>query len=177
MPSPPLEHFYNLSRLSNAGDQVIVSAGKPEEFRRLAEWFAVESVEKFEGTVSLQKLADSRYGYDAVLVCDLTQPSVVSLEPVRTHIEERFTRELHVAPRARRAVEPAEDPPVAFGDDEGPEELDSPNYDLAVPLLEELSLALDPYPKAPDEVFAEPAGPAADIDSPFAILKKLKDGG
>jgi hypothetical protein len=45
---------------------------------------------------------------------------------------------------------------------------------LAAPLLEEVSLALDPYPKAPGaafEVLPEPIEPA---ENPFAVLEALK---
>ena len=172
----PLEHFYDLSRLSEAGAEVVVSA-HAEELPKLAQWLGVESVQEFESTVTLTKLAAHRYRYDAVLVCDLTQSSVVSLEPVRARIEEQFSRELHVIHRARHPKVPELEAPVADGDDDVPEELDSPHYDLAAPLLEELSLALDPYPRAPGEDFEPPEGTEAKIESPFAALKALKDRG
>jgi uncharacterized metal-binding protein YceD (DUF177 family) len=172
----PIEHFYDLSRLSDAGAEVAVAA-HAEELQKLAQWLEVESVQKFEGAVTLTKLAAHRYRYDAVLVCDLTQSSVVSLDPVRSRIAERFSRELHVAHRARHAKIPEFEPPILDGGDDVAEELDSPHYDLAAPLLEELSLALDPYPKAPGEEFAAPEEPGARIENPFAVLKRLKDSG
>ena len=172
----PIVHFYDLSRLSDAGAEIVVSA-RAGELSNLAQWLDVESVQKFEGVVTLTKLATHRYRYDAVLACDLTQSSVVSLEPVRARIEERFSRELHVAhrPRHQKVVEP--EMPVAEGEDDVPEELDSPHYDLAAPLLEELSLALDPYPRAPGEGFEAPDGLGDPVESPFAVLKKLKGDG
>jgi hypothetical protein len=170
----PIEHFYDLSRVSEAGAEIVVSA-RPEDLQKLAQWLDVESVRKFEGTVTLTRLAAHRYRYEAVLVCDLVQASVVSLDPVRTKIRESFSRELHVAHRPRHQKVPEFEIPIGEADDDGPEELDSPHYDLAAPLLEELSLALDPYPKAPGEEFAAPEEPGAKIESPFAVLKKLKD--
>lgn len=172
----PFEHFYDLSRLSDAGAEIMVSP-RPEELQKLAQWLDVQSVQMFEGKVTLTKLAAHRYRYDAALTCDLTQSSVVSLEPVRTRIEERFSRELHVHHRARYAKVPEMEAPAMDGEDDVPEELDSPHYDLAAPLLEELSLALDPYPRAPGEIFEPPNGLAAETESPFAVLKKLKDRG
>ncbi len=64
---------------------------------------------------------------------------------------------------------------VGAGDDEGPEEIDSLTYDLAAPLLEEFVLALDPYPRAPGVEFAAPPEPEEPKESPFAVLKSLKD--
>jgi hypothetical protein len=175
-PTSPIEHVHDLSRLSDAGDEVVVSA-HTEQMPRLAQWLEVESVQKFEGTITLTKLAAHRYRYDAVLICDLTQPSVVSLDPVKTRIRESFSRELHVAPRVRRPLPQEPEPVIADGEDDVPEELDSPQYDLAAPLLEELSLALNPYPRAPGEDFTVPEELGERPESPFAILKKLKDGG
>jgi hypothetical protein len=172
----PIEHFYDLSRLSDAGDEVVVSAAA-EDLQKLAKWLDVESVQSFEGTVTLTRLAAHRYRYDAVLVCKLTQISIVSLDPIQRSIGEQFSRELHVLHRPRHPKEVEADTPVVVGDDDVPEELDSPRYDLAAPLLEELSLALDPYPRAPGEGFEAPEGSGEQTESPFAVLKKLKDRG
>jgi len=172
----PFERIYDLSDLSAAGAEVTIELN-PEQRAKLAAWLEVDSVEKFTGTVMLRKLAMNRYRYDARLVCDLIQPSVVTLEPLQTHVEESFTRELHVAHRLRRGVAEDEELTLAAGDDDAPEEIESPKYDLAGPLLEELSLALDPYPRAPGEAFSLPEPPDGPPESPFAVLKKLKGEG
>jgi hypothetical protein len=172
----PIEHFYDLSRLSDAGADVVVAA-RADDLKKLALWLEAESVQKFEAKISLSRLALHRYRYDAVLVCHLTQASVVSLDPVHTRVEESFSRELHVAHRPRRPLHNDPEPVIAPAGDDGPEELDSPNYDLAGPLLEELVLALDPYPRAPGEAFADLEPPDAPKESPFAVLKRLKDSG
>jgi hypothetical protein len=64
---------------------------------------------------------------------------------------------------------------VAPGDDDSPEEIESPRYDLAGPLLEEFVLAIA-YPRAAGVAFeaAVPQTPAP--ESPFAVLKRLKRG-
>lgn len=172
----PFEHIYDLSDLSSAGAEVTIDL-KPELRAKLATWLDVEGVEKFIGVVALRKLAMNRFRYDARLSCDLTQPSVVTLEPLRMHIEESFSRELHVAHRLRREIAGDEELTLAAGDDEAPEEIGSTRYDLAGPLLEELSLALDPYPRAPGEAFRPPELPDDKPESPFAVLKKLKGDG
>lgn len=176
MTSPlPIEHIYDLADLSNAGAEVTVTA-KPDRLKALAQWLDVDSVENFKGVVTLSRLAQGRFRYEAVLTCDLTRGSVVTLEPLKVHIKETFSREIHVVRRARAAQKDVE-VTIGSGDDDGPEEIASHKYDLAGPLLEELSLALDPYPRAPDEVFAPPSVPGDQPESPFAILKTLKKGG
>ncbi|HEY2033268.1 MAG TPA: hypothetical protein VGH02_06235, partial [Rhizomicrobium sp.] len=159
-----------------AGAEVTIEL-KPEQRAKLAAWLEVEGVEKFTSVVSLRKLAVNRYRYDAQLICDLIQPSVVTLEPLRTHVEEGFARELHVAHRLRRDIVGDEELSLAAGDDDAPEEIETSKYDLAGPLLEELSLALDPYPRAPGEAFSPPEPPGDSPESPFAVLKKLKGEG
>ena len=84
---------------------------------------------------------------------------------------------MHVLHRPRHPKVPDAELAPAAPDDDVPEELDSPRYDLAAPLLEELSLALDPYPRAPGEDFKAPEQPGGEIPNPFAVLKKLKDRG
>ena len=45
----------------------------------------------------------------------------------------------------------------------------------AVPVLEEVSLALDPYPRAPGAKFEAPKDMEPARESPFAVLKALKE--
>ncbi len=56
-----------------------------------------------------------------------------------------------------------------------PEEIDSTRFDLAAPLLEEFSLAIDPYPRAPGVAFDAPATTEDPPENPFAVLGKLKE--
>jgi len=174
--NPPFERIYDLSDLSSAGADVTIDLDAAQR-ARLAEWLDAQAVERFLAVVTLRKLALNRYRYDARMVCDLVQASVVSLEAVPTKIEEEFTRELHVAHRLRREIADESELTLAAADDDTPEEIESSRYDLAGPLLEELSLALDPYPKAPGEVFSAPEDLDGRPESPFAVLKNLKGGG
>lgn len=168
----PIERHYELGRLSDAGDQVLVKASG-DDLTRLAQWAELTGVDRFEGRVSLRKISPTRFGYDAVLTADIVQDCVVTLEPVRSHIDRSFTRELHYTPR--RHAEPEMALTLAAGDDEVPEEIASTRYDLAGPLLEEFSLSIDPYPRAAGVAFDVPADEVAKPESPFAVLKRLKE--
>ena len=54
-----------------------------------------------------------------------------------------------------------------------PDVLEGDTIDLAAYLVEHLSLAVDPFPRKPDAVFDyQPDTPE---ESPFAVLKRLKD--
>jgi uncharacterized metal-binding protein YceD (DUF177 family) len=77
---------------------------------------------------------------------------------------------------AEAAVPEVEAVAPGAGEDDAPEEITSPNYDLAGPLLEEFSLAIDPYPRAPGAAFESADGEGEQPDNPFAVLKSLKTG-
>ena len=164
----PISEPYELGRLSQAGDEVVISPSA-EMRARLAHWAGVDSVEAFEATVELRKVTPTRFSLEATLKADIVQSCVVTLDPVRTHIETSFRRELLLAERRPSDGEPA---PV---DEDGREEIESLRYDLAVPVLEELALQIDPYPRRPGVQFEPPMDVTDRPDHPFAALKKLKD--
>lgn len=172
----PLEHFYDLRRLSDAGIEVDIEADTPAR-ERIAPWLGADSVRSLRARVAVEPKSPNRFSYTANFVCDLVQKSVVSLEPVDAHVEGSVSRELHLADRRRLNEDRGEELTLAPGDDESLEEIESPHYDLMAPVLEELSLALDPYPRLRGEEFVEPDPAGPEKVSPFAVLKKLKEQG
>ena len=169
----PLERFTDLDRLGQAGADVAIAV-KGEDLARLAKWAKVESIEAFHADVGLKKISQSQFKLDYTLVADITQACVVTLEPVRSHIDRSFTRELHVA--SHLPMEKGGPLTLDAGDDEVPEEIASPHFDLAGPLLEEFVLAIDPYPRAEGAAFEVPPEAADETGNPFAVLKSLKKG-
>ena len=170
---PPIERLYDLNRLSEAGYETTIALG-PEERDRIAAWADVISVNKFEGRVFLRRMSATRFAYTAQLGVDLVQACTVTLEPVSSSISMEFTRALHLVPHVKKMVDFSGELSPAAGDDDVPEEIDSPRYDLAAPLLEEFSLAIDPYPRAPGVAFDAPEEAEEEPESPFAVLGKLK---
>lgn len=179
--TPPIQRVYDLSDLSEAGAEIIVAA-RADDLPALAAWFDVKSVEGFEATVTLARKSSDTVCYDADLVVDLTQTCVVSLEPVPSHHCLHVSRVLRLKPPAARRRRPVAEPEdgvltIAAGDDDVPEDLDRSHYDLAIPLLEDLALDIDPYPRAEGVEFEVPQERREAKESPFAVLKRLKEGG
>jgi uncharacterized metal-binding protein YceD (DUF177 family) len=170
----PLAHLYNLNRLGQAGDTVAISATEAER-AALARFAEILRVDGFAGRVELKKNAPNRFHLDFALTADVAQACVVTLAEVPSHIERRFTRELHFSPALRRSqdVPPVEEISL---DDDLPEEIDSLHYDLAAALIEEFVLAIDPYPRAAGVEFQPPGDGDKPPESPFAVLKGLKSG-
>ena len=111
------------------------------------------------------------------LQADLVQTCVVSLEPVEAHVADSFRAEFLRGLPATAEVDLLLDP----GDDDPPEPLDGPLVDLGELVAQHLSLAIDPYPRAPgisfDAVQAklEPASdPEPEADNPFRKLAALQ---
>jgi uncharacterized metal-binding protein YceD (DUF177 family) len=172
----PLSHSYNLARLGNAGDQVHFAADADSR-TAIARWSGVVSVEKLETRVEIRKISPTRFGLTFHLLADVTQSCVVTLEPVAGHIERNFERELHFTGAIRHKAPESQAELVLDSDpEEGPEEITSLHYDLAVPVLEEYALSLEPYPRRPGVEFAVETDPEEAPESPFAVLKGLKSG-
>ena len=166
----PLSHVFDLSDLGQAGAEVTVAAAA--ELPELARWAGVDAVKRFCGEVRLRRLSQTHFAFEADLTADIVQACVVTLEPVESRISRKIARELHLAPQL---PQDAGELTLAAGDDDVPETILSLNYDLAVPLLEEFVLAIDPYPRKAGVAFAAPAEPEMSPSSPFAVLKALKD--
>jgi hypothetical protein len=173
MPDVPFEKRVELSSLSEAGMEIVL-APDDRERAAIAAWAEVAAIASFQATVTLKRLTPSRFSYAAILNAEIVQPCVVTLEPVTQKIDLAFTRKLHLTHATRHRPELVELAPGA-GDDEAPEEIQSTRYDVAGPVLEEFSLAIDPYPRAPG-VGYEPL-PEERPESPFAVLKQLQRKG
>jgi hypothetical protein len=173
----PLTHPYNLARLGKAGDEVRFAADAAQR-ARIAQWSGIKSLEGFEARVEVKKLAPNRFGLTFHLAADVTQSCVVTLEPVRRPMARSFSRELvFVGAQRHTPAVPAESETVLdSGEEEGPEEIESLHIDLAIPLLEEFALSLDPYPRVPGVEFAPQSPASGQPESPFAVLKGLKQG-
>lgn len=171
---PPIERLYDLNRLSEAGYEAVIELA-PDELAKLAQWAEVVEVKKFEGRVSLTRLSGTRFNYSAELRAEIVQSCTVTLEPVSAKISIDFTRALHLVPHVKKILDFSGELSPAAGDDDVPEEIDNTRYDLAAPLLEEFSLAIDPYPRAPGVAFEPPADPEDRPENPFAVLGKLKE--
>jgi uncharacterized metal-binding protein YceD (DUF177 family) len=172
----PFSQSYNLARLGQAGDEVVISADADQRVA-IAAWSEVLSLESFTVRISLSNLAPAQFGLDCVLTADVTQACVVTLEPVPAHIERRFHRELHFTGQARRKAgseSVVTDLVVGAEEEEGPETIESLHYDLAGPVLEEYVLALEPYPRCPGVEFAPKITDSDPPSNPFAVLKGLK---
>jgi hypothetical protein len=163
----PITQLYELGRLPIAGDEVVI-APDADARARIAQWAGIDALDSFEARIDLRKQTPTRYSLDARLTADIVQSCVVTLEPVKSHVESSIRRDLFLTQVK------SFDTDVAPVDEDGREEIDSLRYDLAVPVLEELALLIDPYPRCPGVEFDPPPDGDAVEEHPFAALGKLK---
>lgn len=176
--SPPFTHLYDLASVTEKGAELVL-APAAAELARIAAWLEIEAVEKLRATVRLTRASGGRFLYRGHFDADVVQACVVTLEPIQAHLSQDIARDYQIAPSAaaRRGRKSDDLPVIDLNDDENaPEVVDSPLIDLAAPLLEELSLALDPYPRKEGVSFTPPGGEADETaaDNPFAVLQRLK---
>ena len=92
----------------------------------------------------------------------------VTLEPFGNEVSSDF--ELRFTTREPEPPPPGEE--LGLADLDAPEYVPGPTLDLGALVVEELSLALDPFPRKPGVVFEPPQ--AESEPSPFAALAALK---
>ena len=171
----PYARSFELAGVSERGAELSFSPDAAER-ARIAAWLGAVDVPRLDTTIRLSRLDDDVYGYDAEFTAEVVQPCVVTLEPVRSLHTGRAERRYRVVPKnpRRTTKSPDIDPVDTSGDEDAPEVVSSSLLDLAAPVLEELSLSVDPYPRAPGVSFEPPKDNDKATDNPFAVLAKLK---
>jgi len=141
----------------------------PQECAALAKRFGIESLRHFSARFTRKPYPGGGMLLDGRLKAEAVQLCVVSLEPVTEHLDKPFT--LVVLPPE---AAPSEDP-------DGPDEIEADatgHFDLGEALAEELSLSLNPYPRAAGAHLPEGL---QEVDeeaprNPFAKLAALRGG-
>jgi uncharacterized metal-binding protein YceD (DUF177 family) len=170
-----------LDKLAGGPVERAVEAG-PAECQALAGRFGLQAVHAVAGTLTVSRLIDSPLiRVEGSFQARVRQTCVVKLEPFDAALGESFVQLYTLDPAAAEAD--AGEVFVALDEDDAPEPLAGDSLDLGEVLAEQLALALDPHPRAPDAEF-DPAryGVSPDdddeaADNPFAVLRHLKRGG
>ena len=187
-PTPADQDILNAADL---GPQLVVSSLKASQsypveitpdsdaLLKIAESLELLSLKKLRLTGTIKPAGKADWGFEGDLGATVTQPCVVTLEPVTTRLDEEVTRLWRADMPTFDALAPEEE--VEVPEDVSEEPLGDV-IDLGALLLESLALALPLYPRAADaalgeQVFTEPGKQAmTDEDAkPFAGLAALRD--
>ena len=143
-------------------------AASAAERAALAKRFDLLQLDRLTARVQLTPVAGGFFRLSATLEAELVQACAVTLEPVPSRIDESFSL-LYGAVDDQKDI-------MLDGDSETVEPIEGGMIDIGEAVAQQLSLALDPFPRAPT-VAAEGVTGAperARLDSPFAVLAKLR---
>ena len=141
-------------------------AASAEERAALARRFDLLALDHLSAQVTLKPVAGGFYRLAATLEAALTQACVATLEPVTSRVEETFSL-LYGALEAQKEV-------LLDGESETVEPLEGGMIDIGEAVAQQLSLAIDPFPRAADAPSQTDAAASSPLDSPFAVLAKLR---
>lgn len=139
-------------------------AANAAERAALARRFGLVSLDRFEAEVELAREPGGTILLGAAFEAEFAQECIVTLDPVAGSVSERFA--LRYGPPEAEETAPSGDDDPAF------EPLDGAAIDIGEAVAQEFSLALPPFPRAPDAVI-ELAADEAPSDGPFAALAKF----
>ena len=166
-----------LDRLAS-GTVVEELAASSAELEALAERFELAGLDSLSARVSVRRPGNGPLvRIEGRFVAEVVQTCVVTLEAVHNRVDESFVQlfTLEAGDADREVVVSAED-------EDAPEPLTGETLDLGEAVAEQLSLALDPYPRAPGASFEGATFGRADkveedeAANPFAVLRELKRG-
>jgi uncharacterized metal-binding protein YceD (DUF177 family) len=143
-----------------------------EERAALATRLGLVSIDMLEAVIRLEREASGVVHVSGRLEAEFVQTCIVTLAPFPSHVEDSFETDFS----ADSPVEsPSLDAEFVFDlENDPPEPIIDGNIDLGELVAQYLSLALDPYPRAPGVAF-DPVWVADEESmSPFAVLKTLK---
>lgn len=167
MNSPPLRWSADTASAAHSPVELSYKANAAE-LGAIKRYAGVEDVTDFTAQVRISPLSGGRFRVSGTLKASVVQASAINLEPVPSSIQESFSVE-YWPPEA--IGEAGEDIPF---DAELPEPLDGGRIPLGTLLSEIFALALDPYPRNPDDKLDWIAPQAGAEPGPFAKLARLK---
>src|SRR5262245_36196886 len=149
-------------------------AANAVERARLAERFGLLALDTLTATLSLKRGRGGLIQVRGRFEAEVVQACVVTLEPVRAHLDESFSIAFGTGGIGAGEVV------IGLEEEDPPEELTEGRIDLGETVAQQLAVALDPYPHAPGAGAASEESPEADDRaaekraSPFAALSQLR---
>jgi hypothetical protein len=141
--APEFSHPISTARLSFKPSTYRLVANEGER-AALARRFDLISLDRFEATVTLKREPGDAIRFDGEIDADLVQACVVSTDPVPAKVTDRFT--LIYRPDIDEAT--ADQMALDNPEDEIIEPLIGDSIDIGEAVAQQLSVAMDPYPRA-----------------------------
>lgn len=137
-----------------------------DERAALARRFGVERLDTLSARLTVSALGGGRVRLEGRLGARVVQNCVVTLAPVEASVEEDFI--VLYGPEASPDEGPKIEVDLPLDDQNWPEPMSDGVIDLGEAVAQHLSLALDPYPRAPGAEFE--SGREPEKNNPFKAL-------
>jgi uncharacterized metal-binding protein YceD (DUF177 family) len=160
-PQEELSRIVRLDRVPARGMDLDVQASETER-AALARRFELLELPALSAEVSVRPGMGGVWTVSGRLRAEVVQACVVTLEPVPQSIDETFDLRF-----AAGAAGSSDDP-------DAPEPLEGDTIDVGAIVADHLSLALDPFPRAPGATYEPAPEPPDAKPNPFAALEQLK---
>ncbi|MGA2638909.1 YceD family protein [Methylocella sp.] len=185
-----LSRIVEVDEVPEGGLQIAIRADAAER-AAIAKSAGLIAVESLEAALEIAKQGEGKFKVVGPLRARIVQTCVVSLEPFESeihaevaadfagHARKSLPRRSRSTRDAAREAEAVDDLAQSFAAQlDAPDPIVDGRIDLGALVEEFLVLYLDPYPRKPGVRFegAEFSGAPDEAASPFAMLKKLKDG-
>jgi hypothetical protein len=150
------------------------------ECARLAERLGLAELKRLVADLELRRLGGGRIELAGELEAELVQLCVVTLEPLPARIRESIALEFLELPAG--AEEPSGASVIALDQAEPPEPIREGTIDLGEAVVQQLAVAIEPYPRAPGAVAQWPGKESEDEAEsagrrPFAGLDRTRKEG
>lgn len=157
----------SVARLASAPASYEIIATAAER-AALAKRFQLLALDRLAAQVRLDRLPGACYRLSARLSAAVVQACIATLEPVASEVEEDFSVLYGALDETREVVLDSEAEPV--------EPFSDGAVNIGEAVAQQLSLALDPFPRAPGAELRSStlAGLSPSLAQPFAILAKLR---
>ena len=174
-------YLVEVEALPKAGRTCELSASA-EECSAVAKRLGLLHLETLSASLKLARTAGGYISVTGYFDAQLSQACVVTLEPVKENVHESVAMTFMVAPdlRTGKARNRGTETIVSVSDDDPPELVIEDRIDLGELVVEQLVLAMNPYPRADGARFdAQSWGSKGEEEAespanPFAALEKLK---
>lgn len=163
--SDGLSYRLKLRRIEPSGTTIHLRA-TPEECSSLAIRLDLPAIARLDGQFHLQPVPGGIVLATLDMIAEVTRISVISLEPFPASVRE--TARLRFVPAEGEELDDLVDP-------EAPDDIPYTGdvLDLGAALAEQLALALDPYPRGPNEALSVPV-PEPQGKTAFSSLTRLR---
>lgn len=166
---PELSYIVETARVPSSGVNVDITADDSQR-KALAERFGIAGINSLTAHIVLKRVNGTQIRVNANFKASVVQTCVVSLEPFEQLVQDSFTILFSEEEGASLKVNEID---LDMSQEDDAEPVENGRIDVGELTAEYLSLALDPFPHAPDAVFD--ARPIREKEeNPFSVLEKLK---